>query len=170
VPPLALDGDTLYVGYESQTAAVDLASGESHLVEGMSGGIPDVLGGRILTQGKGGISVLDAATGEVVRTFDTGPDGWGTLSSDGRYLGVSGFDYKTFESTFTAYNVDTGELVDLGPLAGVESVGWTAAGDAFAVSKGVLTTCDLDTGDCTKSDVPVPADAYVHIGGQTYES
>jgi hypothetical protein len=170
VPPLALDGGTLYVGYKSETAAVDLATGKHQVVEGMTGGIPDVHGGRIFV-GKGTtISVLDAGTGEVVRTFDVGHDAFGQLSPDGQYLGVSTFDDKTFENAFTAYNVDTGEPVELGPLAAAEQLGWTAAGGAFAVDKGVLTTCDLDTGECNQRDVPVPADAFVKVGGQTYES
>lgn len=170
VPPLALDGDTVYAGYESEAAAVDLSTGESHVVEGMPGGPPDVLGGRILAADGTTMSVLDAATGEVVRTFDVGQDSFGSLSPDGRYLGVSTFDDQTFEDEFTVYDVATGEPANLGDLAGSPQVGWTAAGDAFAVAKGVLTTCDLDSGDCSRRDVPVPADAFVKLGGQTYES
>ena len=170
VTPLALDGGTVYAGYESQTAAVDIATGESHIVEGTGGGIPDVLGGRIIAAEGTTISVLDAATGEVIRAFEVGHDAWGTLSPDGRYLGVSTFDDETFASKFTVYDVATGELVDLGPLANAQEVGWTAAGDAFAVAKGTLTTCDLDTGDCTTSDVPIKGNTFVRLGGRTYES
>ena len=170
VPPLALDGDTLYVGYESEAVAVDLATGAHHGVEGMPGGIPDVQGGRTLAQQGTTVSVLDAATGELVRSFEVGHDAWGTLSPDGRHLAVSAFDDETFEENLSVYDVGTGELVDLGQLAGAQGLGWTAAGDAFAIDRGVLTTCDLGSGDCTKRDVDVPSDAFVKLGGRVYES
>ena len=170
VTPLALDGGTIYAGYKSQTAAVDIATGKSHIVEGMSGGLPDVLGGRIIAAEGTTISVLDAGTAELIRTFEVGHDAWGTLSPDGRYLGVSTFDDETFAYKSTVYDIATGELVDLGPLTNAQEVGWTAAGDAFAVAKGTLTTCDLDTGDCTTSDVPIKGNTFVKLGGKTYES
>ena len=171
VPPLALDGDTLYVGYESEAVAVDLSTGEHTVVEGMSGGIPDVQGGRTLAAAQGPtVVVLDAATGGLVRTFEVGQDAWGTLSPDGRYLAVSAFDDETFEEKLSVYDVDTGELADLGQLDGTQALGWSAAGDAFTVTRGTLTTCDLDTGDCSKRDVDLPQDAFVKLGGRIYES
>ncbi len=170
VPPLALDGGTLYVGYQSEAAAVDLSTGAHRVVEGMGGGIPEVPAGRVVTVKATSISVLDAASGVLVRTFEVGHDAYGTLSPDGRYLGVSTFDDTTFEEELTTYDVATGEPVDLGELAGTSQLGWTPAGDAFAVAQGVLTTCDLDTGDCTRRDAGVPVDAYVKLGGLAYES
>lgn len=170
VPPLALDGDTLFVGYESEVVAVDLSTGAHHVAEAMPGGIPDVAGGRTLSAEGTTLSVLDAATGELVRTFEVGNDAYGALSSDGRHLGVSTFDDETFENAYTVYDVATGEAVDLGPLARAQELGWTAAGDAFAVARGTLTTCDLDSADCTQLRTDVPADAFVKLGGRSYES
>jgi hypothetical protein len=170
VPPLALDGDTLYVGYESESVAVDLATGESRPSPGLGGGAPHVSGGRTILGEGTSITVLDVATGEPVRTFEVGHDAWGTLSPDGRYLGVGTWDDETVENQYTVYDIATGALVDLGPLANVPDLGWTAAGDAFAVSRSKLTTCELDTGACTRHDVDLPQDAYVKFGGRTYES
>ena len=170
VPPLGLDGDTLYVGYKSETAAVDLATGEHRIVSGSGGGIPDVFGGRIVAAKDTSISVLDAATGESVGTFEVGHDAWGDLSPDGRYLAVSVFNDETMGEDLTIYDVATGEPADLGQLAGVPDLGWTAAGDAFAVSRGKVTTCDLDAGGCATYGVDLPRDAFVKYGGQTFES
>ena len=170
VPPLAFDGDTVYAGYKDETAAVDLTTGEHHVVEGMSGGIPDVLGGRILAAQGTSLSVLEADTGELVRTFEVGHDAFGTLSPDGGHLAVSTFDDETFGYNLSVYDIATGELADLGELAQAQDLGWTAAGDAFTVSRGKLTTCDLDTGDCTQNRVDLPQDAFVKFGGKTYES
>jgi hypothetical protein len=156
VPPLALDGGTLYVGYKNETASVDLATGDQHIVEGMAGGIPEVFGSRILTAQGTTISVLNAATGELVRKFEVGFDAFGTLAPDGRNLSI--------------YDVATGELVDLAQLADTQDLGWTAAGDVFAVSKGTLISCDIDAGDCSERAVSVPKDAFVKLGGHMYES
>ena len=79
--------------------------------------------------------MIDAATGELVRTFEIGFDSYSTLSPDGRYLSVSTFDDETFQQNLSVYDLATGELADLGELSGAQDLGWTAAGDAFAVSR-----------------------------------
>jgi hypothetical protein len=170
VPPLAFDGDTVYAGYKDETAAVDLETGEHHVVEGVSGGIPDVLGGRILAAQGTSLSVLEADTGELVRTFEVGHDAFGTLSPDGGHLAVSTFDDETFGYNLSVYDLATGEPADLRELSGAQYLGWTAAGGAFTVEKGVLTSCDLGSGDCTQRDVDLPKEAFVKLGGRTYES
>ena len=170
VPPLALDGDTLYVGYKSEAVAVDLGAGEHEVVDGMSGGIPEVADGRFLSAKGTSISVIDAGSGEPVSTIEVGHDAWGTLSPDGRYLGVATFNDETFQNDYAVYDVASGDPVDLGPLSRGQDLGWTAAGSACAVVKGSLTTCDLATGDCSKVEAPVPADAFVKLGGRIYES
>jgi hypothetical protein len=170
VPPLALDGETLYVGYESETVAVDLATGEHRVVDGMGGGLPDVVDGRTLSGEGPSITVVDTSSGDPVRTIEVGHDSWGTLSPDGRYLGVSTFNDETFENDSAVYDVASGEPLDLGGLSGAQDLGWTAAGNAFAVVRGRLTTCDLGSGECTRTDASVPADAFVRLGGRTYES
>lgn len=170
VPPLALDGDTLYAGFESETVAVDLTTGDSHVVSGMGGGIPTVLGGRTVTGSDTSVNVLDAATGEELLSVDTKNYGYGTLSADGSYLSVSEMDEKTFENVTTVYDVDSGEPVNLGQLNGAQDLGWTAAGQPFAVENGTLTSCDLDAGSCASTAVPIKPDSFVHLGGRVYES
>ena len=170
VTPLALDGGTIYVGYKSETAAVDIATGESHIVEGMSGGIPDVLGGRIIAAEGTTISVLRRGTGELIRAFEVGDDAWGTLSPDGRYLGVSTIRRRDLRVPVHCLRRRHRRTGRPRPARQRSRGGWTAAGDAFAVAKGTLTTCDLDTGDCTTSDVPIKGNTFVKLGGKTDES
>lgn len=170
VPPLALDGNDLYVGYRSQTAVVDLTTGDSHVVEGMEGGAPNVYGGHAVTNDDKSVSVTDAATGQVLFSMETKSYAYGSLSPDGRYLRVSEMDGTSIENTVTIYDVATGRAVDLGPLASAADPGWTAAGDAFAVEDGTLTTCNLGSGECSTLQVPVGPDADVRMGGQVYES
>jgi hypothetical protein len=169
VPPLSLDGGTLYVGYRSETAAVDLATGEHRIVEGLSGGFPEILEGRTLVPERKRLTVLDVNDGKIVLTVDTGRYASGSLSPDGRYLRVSESDmFSEGPADVTIYDVATGEPIDLEETGG-ES-GWTADGDLFQVGNGSVTTCDLATRECTNADVPVKGNADLRLGGQTYES
>ncbi len=177
VPPLSLDGDTLYVGYRSTTEAVDLATGEHHPVEGVGGGLPIVAGERLGTTNRDGdFFVVDTTTGDQVLLLD-GPDGdyaWGTLSPDGRFLKMNASELAMEQGreseTFAVYDVDTGGKVEIeGDGYGW---GWTADGTLFRVAGGTVTTCDAGTGECTESPAPtkVGKNAHLRLAGLTYES
>ncbi len=175
VPPLALDGDTLYVGYRNETAAVDLTSGEATTVDGMEGGLPDVQGGRTVLQREGSLTVRDVATGEDLLTADVEGYAWGTLSPDGRFLGVvseggvSNGEYVEPEDSIQVYDVSTGDVRD---FDGAYGWGWTADGALFKVEQNTLISCDAATGDCEESPLtpPLAKNAEVRLGGQVYES
>ncbi len=177
VPPLSLDGSTLFVGYRSSTEAVDLATGEHHTVEGVGGGMPIVAGGRLGTTNRDGdFFVVDTTTGKKVLLVDS-PDGdysWGTLSPDGRFLKMNvselAIEQGGGSGTFSVYDVDAGTKVEIeGDGYGW---GWTSDGTLFRVDGDTVTTCDPGTGHCRESAAPtkVGKNAEVRLGGLTYES
>ncbi|HEX6150497.1 hypothetical protein [Nocardioides sp.] len=176
VPPLSLDGSTLYVGYRSSTVAIDLATGEQHTVDGI-GGLPIVAGGRLgTTNREGDFFVVDTTTGEEVLLVDS-PDGdysWGTLSPDGRFLKMNASEMAMEQGgesgTFAVYDVAAGSKVEIeGDGYGW---GWTASGELFRVAGDTVTTCDAGTGQCRESPAPtkVGKNAHLRLGGLSYES
>lgn len=173
VPPLALDGDTLYVGYKRESVAVDLATGEASPAAGLDGGLPDVSGGRTVFNSIAAeeVTVLDARTGEELLSVPV--LGSGSLSPDGEYLqllspGSAMLGPST--SPFEVYDVDSGSSVTIDQPA--EGWGWTAGGELFRVSGDTLTTCDPGSGACEESPLaePLGKNADVRLGGQLYES
>ena len=183
VPPLALDGDTLYVGYKKETAAVDLATGEFAIVEAMSGGIPEVNDSRYAMSSEGTISVMDVGADlgpedgpgpTILLSVETEGYAWGTLSPDGRFLrvvsegGMDGGEWVEPES-IQVYDIASGGLQEFDNPYGW---GWTADGELFRVDGDTVTTCDAATGECAESPAAVKATkgADVRLGGQLYES
>jgi hypothetical protein len=176
VPPLGLSGGSLYVGYRKETVAIDLATGEQSTVPGLSGGIPDVRGGRTVTSEEGLLEVLDVASGETVLSLDFQGYAYGTLSPDGRFLRFvqeETFDaqgnYVEPEDVTVVHDLSSGERRE---FPGAYDWGWTADGDLFKASGDTLTTCDVGTGECTRQPItpPLTKDADLRLGGRTYES
>lgn len=170
VPPLALDGQTLYVGYRNETVALDLSTGEQATVEGLPGGLPEVLGGRSVRRDRDGVTVFDVATGETLLTVPASEIAWGNLSPNGAFLELADMSMDGSEDPPPqVYDVATGRPVEL--PGGTTSWGWTSTGDPFRLDGATLTTCDAGTGDCSESPVPegMPG-GDLKVGGRTYES
>ncbi|MFC5179245.1 hypothetical protein [Nocardioides taihuensis] len=158
VPPLGLDGDTLYVGYRNQTVALDIATGEGGPVDGLGGGMPAVAGGHTVARQGGEDAVLDVVSGKTLLTLAGGA--WPVLSPDGSLLLLGD----------QVLDVSTGATTTL-PSTGSDW-GWTSGGDLFAVAGDRVTTCDATTAECTDDALtpPLPRDAFPRLGGRTYES
>lgn len=176
VPPLGLSGDTLYVGYKKETVAIDLTTGDESTVPGMTGGIPDVHGGRTVTGEEGSLEVLDVASGETVLSLEFEGYAYGTLSPDGQFLRFvqeEAFDargnYLEPEDVTVVHDLSTGEERE---FPGAYDWGWTADGDLFKAAGETLTTCDAGTGECTRQPISpaLPRNADLRLGGRTYES
>jgi hypothetical protein len=174
VPPLALDGNTLYVGYKKSTAAVDLGTGEHRIVDGMAGGLPEVQGHHAFTRaGRSGLTVLDTITGEDVLRVETEEYAWGTLSPDGRYLRIESegaLEGGTFvePDSIDVYDVVKGTSVEI--AGDPYGWGWTPGGELFRIAAGTVTTCDPGTGECAEAPAPLPGKGEVRVGGRLYES
>lgn len=170
VPPLSLDGDTLYVGFKSSTSAVDWQSGEHRAVDGMAGGLPVVEGGRTVVGNRQSGSVLDAATGEVLLEVPFDDYGSMDLSPDGRFARVSVEGTQELSTSIEVYDVDSGDhqMIE----GDSHGWGWTADGALFRVTGDTVTICHGSTGACRDSPAPVQLadDAFPRLGGQLYES
>jgi hypothetical protein len=160
-PPVALDGDTVYVSDFSHALAVDWRTGEVGPAEHLSPGLPTVVRGRTLATSDTGAEVVDVDSGEVL--FESG--GWLRLSPDGRYAvageGASGVPVQDLE--------DGGSAV-----VGSESAtyGWTTDDQLVGIVGGMLAVCSPESGRCTTSPLPggVSSDAFIRLPGFTYES
>jgi hypothetical protein len=182
-PPLALDGDVVYAGFESGAVAFDWRTGEEVPAEGVPGGMPEVRGGQALALGEelgeGGalelvVSVVDAASGAttLVVPLEEGEYGAGSLSPDGRYLRFTA-EAGTSPSGEGAegpkvYDLDTGRAVQL--PGGNADWGWTSGGFPFRVTSRDLEVCDPATGTCRPTTWTSSLGEGLRLGGTTYES
>lgn len=180
VPPLALDGDVVYAGFEQEGYAVNWRTGEVQPAAGLGGGIPDVRDGLALDYGEkldeatGAldmvVSVVDAATGAPALTVPLEKDqfGSGGLSPDGAHLRFApepGAGPGAQPARVDIYDLATQEHVT---LAG-DGWGWTSGGYPFRVEGMSVDVCDPATGTCTTEAGPgFVKDAK--LGGIMYES
>jgi hypothetical protein len=160
-PPVALDGDTVYVADYTHALAVDWRTGEVVPAEHVRPGPPTVVDGRTIATSDTSAEVVDVDSGDVL--FESG--GWLRLSPDGRYAvageGASGVPVQDLEDGGSAV-VGSGSV----------TYGWTTDDQLVGIVGGELAVCSPESGRCTTSPLPdgVPADAFVRLPGFTYES
>lgn len=163
-PPVALDGDRVWVGSSPQPYLVDWRTGTATPTDEIDPGIPAVTGGRMVRADPDEATVVDVASGDellaVPQVNDDDTDSWADLSPDGRYLMVVVEDMTAAAGAedFEVYDVETGEAVTVEQPP--YEVGWTSGGGLFFLTETELTTCEADTGDCSTRphgiDVPAP--------------
>jgi len=163
-PPVALDGDQVWVGSAPQPYLVNWRTGSVTPTDAIDPGIPEVTSGLAVSAEEDEATVVDLASGEELlsapQVNDADTDSWADLSPDGRYLMVAVEDMRTRDGaeSFEVYSVETGEAVtvDHPPY----DVGWTGGGDLFFLTETDLTTCEATTGECTTRphgiEVPAP--------------
>ena len=169
-PPVALSGDTVYVGTDDVMRTVDWRTGEVGESDVLEPGFPNVQGGRTVLSKDREATVVDVATGEVLLSLPVGRSSYVTLSPDGRFTTLSSFDGDSFDvydvasgthATFTGHSFD---------------YGWTPEGDLARLQGHHVQTCSTATAECTSGTVTIPADGGgvnpkdVRFAGQTYES
>lgn len=179
-PPVALDGDTVYVGTDGQVQAVDWRTGEVAAPRDWLGTsqMPEVAGGHLADSVRQGdslrephvrLSVLDAETGASLVSQEV--DGWAflSLSPDGRYAKLTIEDDPSGDlpAGFDVYDVATGEATH---FAGQSwDYGWTPDGHLLRVDEDSEAVCSPTTGTC--DDRPVePGKGELKIAGNSYES
>jgi hypothetical protein len=169
-PPVALSGDTVYVGTDAATYTVDWRTGAIGESDVLGRGYPDVDGGRAVEQHGSTSVVVDVATGEELLTVDTGKFGWVSLSPDGHFATLDAEDGKSFD----VYGVDTGSRITF--PGGSFDYGWTPEGDLVRISHQHVETCSTSDGQCTTGTETIPesgggdAPTDVRFAGQTFES
>lgn len=169
-PPVALSGDTVYVGTDDVMRTVDWRTGEVGTTDHLPPGYPDVHGGRAVAVRDGSAAVVDAATGDVLLEVDAGRGGYLTLSPDGRHASMNSGD----GSSVDIYDVDTGTHVTLPGQS--YDYGWSPDGDLFRVKGGHVITCSTTSGECTTGSTTIPeegggvAPEDLRYGNQVFES
>lgn len=181
-PPVALDGDTVYVGALDGMLAVDWRTGEIRPERDIGGGIPTVAGGHVATTVEQRPVVMDLASGEVRVAADPAGYGWFQLSPDGRFallfLEEGPDPEKPWELPpyVEVWEVATGSTARVDIPAG--QAGWGPDGQLFQLDGDRLVTCDPRSGACEAEASGVgPGEltggegaAEVRLGGLAYES
>lgn len=146
-PPVALDGDTVYVGGRSgrdpALLAVDWRTGEV-TESALEAYFPEVSAGRAVTDE----GVVDVDGSEVLPA--RGQDTFIRLAPDSRLAVVRSFEPGVGGEVI---DLDTGEGLPLPAADG----GWSVGNQPFEVVDGVLTVCSPTTGECLERAVDLPA-------------
>ena len=173
-PPLALDGDIVYAGFEDEAYALNWRTGEMQPAAGLAGGMPQVLGGFSISYAEDALTVVDAASGASAVSISMGDGAYGTgsLSPDGAYLrfgkepGVNKNGDLVVPDSVDIYDIASGERVRIS--GDVNGWGWTSGGFLVRVEGTSLDICDPLTGRCTTETGPrIGKD--VRLAGNAYE-
>jgi hypothetical protein len=173
-PPVALDGDQVYIGTDNVLQVVDWRTGEVSENTNLPAGFPDIRGGHAVQENGDVLTVVDARSGDTLLTVPTNGFGYLVLSPDGRYAAVE--DQSGGDSAVDVYDVTTGSHVSIKDT--VAGYGWAPDDSLFQVSGDTLTTCDPASGHCatgrldldtSPGDNPAFTDD-LKLGGVTYES
>ncbi|MGD9960913.1 hypothetical protein [Nocardioides sp.] len=168
-PPVALSGDTVFVGMDQAGIAVDWRAGTTTVADRMGPeAYPSATGGRDVASTRGASTIYDVASGEKLLRIPTEPDRYPyvTLSPDGRFAELINQD-ESEGTAFTVYGVDSGTVQTIRGAAW--DFGWTPDGHLFAVTRTELTVCDPGTAECETHPVDVGAGG-LKLGGKAYES
>ena len=169
-PPVALDGEDVFVGAESATRVVNWRTGEVTTSDVVPGGYPDVHGGRAIVRDRQEVRVVNARTGATILTVPS-EDGYPMvrLSPDGRLATVE-TDPMPDTRGVDLYEVDTGThvVVDGDPYAS----GWAWLGQYYSVTQDGIVTCLAGGPLCHTQPLPdgLRLQGLVRMGGVAYES
>jgi hypothetical protein len=175
-PPVALDGDHVYVGLDDATLEVNWRTGDAQDAAHLpSSRFPGVTAGReVIEDNKGDLSaVIDVATGtRLVTDLPAGPAG-ASLSPDGRFALL--VPWSTCDDDYVcAYDDPTSQVIDLRDGGSTrldigDQAGWTPDGRVIRVTDGAVDLCSPTTGDCTSTGISL-GQGPVKVGGNSYES
>jgi hypothetical protein len=169
-PPVALSGDTVYVGTDDVMRTVNWRTGEIGQTDVLDPGYPDVDGGRTVQHVGDQSTVVDVSTGEVLLSVTAGQYGYLSLSPDGHFATLAAEDGRSFDVYDVALGTHTtfdGNTFDYG---------WTPEDDLARLTDHHVVTCSVASGDCTAAADEIPArgggvaPADVRFAAQTYES
>jgi hypothetical protein len=169
-PPVALDGEDVFVGSQSATQVVNWRTGEVTTSGVVPGGYPDVHGGRAVVQDRREVRIVNARTGATILTVPTqGGYTMVRLSPDGRLATVA-TDPMPDTGGADLYTVDTGGHVRVAgdPYAS----GWTPMGQYYSVTEDGILSCVAGGDPCFTQPLPdgFRLEGLVRLGGVVYES
>ena len=174
-PPVALDGEDVFVSSQSGTQVVNWRTGDVTTNEAVPGGYPDVHGGRAIVRDRRQVRIVDARTGATILTVpNEGGYTMVRLSPDGRLATVA-TDPMPDTGSVDLYTVDSGAhvRVDGDPYAS----GWTPLSQYYSVTQDGVVSCVSGEDPCSTQPLPdglrldgVGLDGLVRLGGVVYES
>lgn len=163
-PPVALEGNRVYLGMDDATLAVDWRTGAVTTTPLPSSTYPDIDADRYLSIDNGvtedgmelnaSVRVRDALSGETLLDLPDVGDRFASLSPDGEhlmvlpYLMIGGGGQIERMSGAVLYAVDTGARLEL-PPSPMGGYGWTPDGMVFSVTGDSTTLCGIDEGCST---------------------
>lgn len=168
-PPVALTGDTVFVGTDDVARTVNWRTGEVAETDRIAPGYPNIAGGRAVEPAGDEITVVEVATGKVLLSVPRG-ENYLQLSPDGRYAAMNVADGRSVD----VYDLEAGTKVTVDGQSW--DYGWSPDGDLFKVVKHHVVTCSTSTGECTTGEVTIPkegggvAPTDLRYGNQTFES
>ncbi|CUR56460.1 hypothetical protein NOCA2350009 [metagenome] len=168
-PPVALSGDTVFVGMDQAGIAVDWRDATTTVADRMGPAeYPSAGGGRDVATAGRESTVYDVASGEVLLRIPVDPARlpYVTLSPDGRYAELVNQD-ESEGTSFEVYDVDSGASRTIQGAAW--DFGWTPDGNLFSVSRTRVTVCQPATAECETNPVEV-GPGGIKLGGKAYES
>ncbi|PUA80880.1 hypothetical protein C7S10_10765 [Nocardioides currus] len=187
-PPVALEGDRVYLGLDDAMLAVDWHTGETTTTPLPTSTYPEINGDRYLSIDNGvsddgtgldaSVRVRDALTGETLLDLPDVGDRFASLSPDGEqvlvlpYLPVGDDGQVQEVPGAVLYTVATGEETTI-PASPLGGYGWTPDGLVFSVAGDSTTLCEAGSG-CTTTPLDLDlSDGEVgtlRLGGMVNES
>lgn len=166
-PPVAIDGDVVWVHLDDGWTEVDWRTGDVRTVPG-TGAVSEVANGVYATRDAHDVwTARSTDDGKAIGTVPLRKGWYAFFSPDGRYLRA--FDNMGVGEggpTANVYDVRTGERRD---IAGeLDDIGWTPDGHTLQVTGHTLSTCAPMGGDCTT--YAFEGSGQLKLGGNPYES
>ncbi len=167
-PPVALSGDTVYVGTDDVVRTVDWRTGEVGQTDVVEPPGFLIEGGRTVGREGDDSTVVDVATGETLLSVPAGKHGYLTLSPDGLFATLD------TGKAFDVYDVGSGDHVSFDGAA--YDYGWTPEDDLARLQDHRVVTCSATTGECRTGSETIPSEGGgtaaddVRFAGQTFES
>lgn len=176
-PPVAIDGDLVWVHFDGGWTEVNWRTGDNHVVPGTAN-VHEIANGNYAVQGHSEWVVRRMSDGAEVARFAANRDTYAFFSPDGKWMKV--FDQEAGmpgekDSGSFLMDVINGERhappPGIGPHYGW---GWTPRGDLLTIDpkSGEVRTCDPATAACSATglSLDVSEKTIIKLGGNSYES